>query len=479
MNYRMLAYSIGRIVMVVALTMFLPLGLSLYYGEGIAKAYIVPIAVSLIIGLAATIRPPKNKGFYAREGMVLVGLGWIIISLIGALPFYISRQIPSFIDCFFETVSGFTTTGSTILADVEKLSKSILFWRSFTHWLGGLGVLAFAMAIFASKDTKTTYMMKAEMPGPVIGKISSKWRYSLRILYLIYIVLTVSEIILLMVGRMSLYDSVVHAFSTAGTGGFGIWNNSIEHYGSAYIEYVIAIFMMLFGINFNIYYLIIARKFAQIKANEEIRWYFGIIIVATALITLNIRHIYSGLPEAFRCAFFQVNSIMTTTGFASRDMMRDGWPMLSQMIVVMLMFVGACAGSTGGGFKVIRAIVLGKTARYAVRKAISPRSVYSIKADGKEISAEVRHGVLAYLAAYVIFMVLAILVVSLDNKDFSTTATSVISTMNNIGPMIGPVGNFADFSVLSKIVLSISMLVGRLEIYPILVLFSPYMWRRK
>ena len=479
MNYRMLAYTIGRILMVVAVTMLIPLGLSLYYGEGLVIAYLIPIAISVAIGLLVGIKQPKNKSFYAREGMVLVGLSWVIISLIGALPFYISGQIPSFIDCFFETVSGFTTTGSTILADVEKLSKSILFWRSFTHWLGGLGVLAFAMALFSSKDTKTTYMMKAEMPGPVVGKLSSKWRYSLRILYVIYIALTVLEIIFLLIGKMSLYDSVVHACSTAGTGGFGIWNNSIEHYQSAYIEYVIAIFMMLFGINFNLYYLLVARKFAQIKANEEFRWYIGIIVVATLIITFNIRPIYSGLSEAFRSAFFEVNAIITTTGFASRDIMRDSWPMLSQIIVVMLMFLGACAGSTGGGFKIIRALILGKTARYAVRKAISPRSVYSIKADGKEISEEVRHGVLAYLAAYLLFMVLAMLIVSLDNKDFSTTTTSVISTMNNIGPMIGPVGHFADFSVLSKIVLSISMLVGRLEIYPILVLFSPYMWRRK
>lgn len=482
MNYRMIAYSIGRILMVVAATMLMPLAISVYYKEGNTIAFLVPIAISVALGLIFSIKSPKNRSFYAREGMVMVGVSWIVLSALGALPFFISRQIPSYIDCFFETVSGFTTTGSTILRNVESLSKSMLFWRSFTHWLGGLGVLAFTMAIFSSKDTKTTYMMKAEMAGPTIGKLSSKWQYSLRILYIIYISLTVIETAFLLFGGMPLFDSLLHAFGTAGTGGFGIKNTSIAYYNSAYIDYVIAIFMMLFGINFNIYYLIIVRKFTQVRTNEELKWYLGIVFGSAVIIALNIMPMYErSFLTAFRYSFFQVNTIVSTTGYATADFVQ--WPMLSQMIICLLMFMGACAGSTGGGFKVIRAILVGKTARCAVRNAASPRSVFSIKIDGKPVSAEVRHSIMAYFAAYMIFAALAMLVVSLDNFDFTTTATSVISTLNNIGPglgaVIGPTGNFADFSVLSKLVLSVSMLVGRLEIYPVLVLMSPYMWRRK
>ena len=481
MNYKMIAHSIGRILMVVAATMLMPLIISIYYGEGLTVAFLVPIAICMAIGLAFGIKSPKNRAFYAREGMVMVGISWIVLSLIGALPFFISRQIPSYLDCFFETVSGFTTTGSTILTNVEALSKSLLFWRSFTHWLGGLGVLAFTMAIFSSKDTKTSFMMKAEMSGPSLGKLTSKWQYSLRILYIIYISLTVLETVFLVLGGMPLFDSLLHAFGTAGTGGFGIKNSSIAYYDSAYIDYVIAIFMMLFGINFNIFYLIILRRFAQVRANEELRWYLGIVIVASVVMAVNIMPMYHGFGEAFRYSFFQINTIITTTGYATADFVK--WPMLSQMIICLLMFMGACAGSTGGGFKVIRVLILGKTARYAVRKASSPRSVFSAKMDGKPISTELRHGVLAYFAAYMLFAAIAMLIVSLDNFDFTTTTTSVISTLNNIGPglgaVIGPTGNFSEFSALSKIVLSVCMLVGRLEVYPILVLMSPYMWRKK
>ena len=311
MNYKMIANSIGRILLVVGTTMLIPLGLAIFYREDTIWAYVIPILISFAAGAAALIWRPKDRSFHAREGMVLVGISWIVISLVGALPFYISRQIPSFVDCFFETVSGFTTTGSTILANVETLSKSMLFWRAFTHWLGGLGVLAFTMAIFSSKDTKATYMMKAEMPGPVIGKLSSTWTFSLRILYIIYIALTVSEVIFLLFGGLSLYDSVLRACSTAGTGGFSNWNASIAHYNSAYVDYVIAVFMMLFGINFNIYFLIIARKFAQIKANEEFRWYLGIVLVSTLLIAVNIMPMYKGFWDAVRYSFFQVNAIIT------------------------------------------------------------------------------------------------------------------------------------------------------------------------
>lgn len=479
MNYRMIAYSIGRILILVAATMLFPMILSIYYHEGLVTAYLVPIIISVLLGGAVIVKAPKDKALYVRDGMVIVAASWILISIVGGLPFYISGEIPSFVDCFFETVSGFTTTGSTILGDVEAMSKSLLFWRSFTHWLGGMGVLVFAMAIFSSKDMRATYMMRAEMPGPVVGKLASKWQFSVRILYMIYISLTVAEVILLLCGGMPLFDSIVHTFGTAGTGGFGIKNNSIAFYNSAYIDYVIAIFMMLFGLNFNVYYLILVRKAAQIKSNDEVKCYIGFMLGASLLIALNILPIYHTFGNAFRYSFFQVSSIMTTTGYATADF--AVWPMFSQIILALLMIVGACAGSTGGGMKVIRILILIKAAVREIKKAVSPRSVFSVKADGKQIEKDIVHGVLAYFVIYMIFAGISVLIISLDNKDFTTTVTSVIATMNNIGPglgEIGPSGNFGDFSALSKIVMSIGMLVGRLEIYPILILFSPYMWKK-
>lgn len=479
MNYRMIAYSIGRILMAVAATMIIPFLLSLFYNEGIFAAYLIPIIISLAIELAVSVRAPKNKSVYTREGMVIVALGWILISVIGALPFYISREIPLFIDCFFETVSGFTTTGSTILTDVESMSKSLLFWRSFTHWLGGMGVLAFSMAIFSSKDTRATYMIRAEMPGPSVGKIASKWQFSVRILYGIYIAMTVLEIILLLFGGMPLFDSIVHTFGTAGTGGFGIKNSSIGYYNSAYIDYVIGIFMMLFGVNFNVYYLLLIRKFARVGENDELKWYLGIMLGSAVIIAFNILPMYNSFGESFRYSFFQVSSIMTTTGYATADFVT--WPMLSQIILVLLMIIGACAGSTGGGIKVVRLVVLVKSALHSLRKNASPRSVISVKADGQRVSNEALTAILLYFVVYMLFAGVSILIVSLDNMDFATIVTSVIATLNNIGPglgAIGPTGNFADFSVLSKIMLSVCMLVGRLELYPILVLFLPYMWKK-
>lgn len=479
MNYRMIAYTIGRILIIVAAAMMIPMALSLFFDEGIASAYLIPILLSLAIGAAVSIKPPENKSMFVREGMVIVGLSWIIISAIGGMPFFISRQIPSVVDCFFETVSGFTTTGSTILTEVESMSKSLLFWRSFTHWLGGMGVLVFAMAIFSSKDTRATYMMKAEIPGPVVGKLTSKWQFSARILYIIYIILTVLEIILLIFGGMPVFDSIVHTFGTAGTGGFGIKNTSIAYYNNAYIDYVIGIFMVLFGLNFNVYFLLLMRKFANLKHEDEMKWYVGIVLISSVVIAFNIMPLYHTFAKSFQYSFFQVSSIMTTTGYATADYCT--WPMLSQVILVLLMIIGACAGSTGGGMKVIRFIILLKVAKRAIRKAASPRGVFSVNTAGKTVEWEILNGVLAYFVIYIIFMGLSILLVSLDNKDLATTVTSVIATMNNIGPglgEVGPTGNFADFSILSKLVMSIDMLVGRLEFYPILILFSPYVWKK-
>ena len=479
MNYRMIVYIMGRILVTIAATMLLPLFISVYYNDGNIIPFLVPIIIALIAGGAASVRTPKDKSLFVREGLVIVSLSWVVISIVGCLPFYISREIPSFTDAFFETVSGFTTTGSSILSNVEAMSKSLIFWRSFTHWLGGMGVLVFAMAIFSSKDTRTTHIMRAEMPGPVVGKLTSKWQFSIRILYTIYITLTLSETALLLLGGMPLFDSLVHAFGTAGTGGFGIKNNSIAFYNSAYIDYVIGIFMLLFGINFNVYYLLLIRKFSQIKSNNEMRWYLGILLGAAVLVGINIMPIYKTFGQAFRYSFFQVSSIMTTTGYSTADFTQ--WPVLSQMILVMLMFIGGCAGSTSGGIKVIRLIVLVKTAVREVKLTASPRSVFSVKADGKQIDPGILTGILAYFVVYMVLMGITILIVSLDNADPTTTVTAVISTLNNIGPglgAVGPLGNFGGFSNLSKWVMSCAMLAGRLEFYPLLILFTPYTWKR-
>ncbi|MCC8169249.1 MAG: TrkH family potassium uptake protein [Oscillospiraceae bacterium] len=478
MNYRMILYLTGKIMLIGGGVLLLPLAVSFIYGDGCHWAFLASMGIFMLCGIPAFFKPKKTE-LFSREGMIIVSLSWILFSLIGGLPFFLSGEIHSFIDCFFETVSGFTTTGSTILRDVEHMSKSLLFWRSFTHWIGGMGVLVFAMAIFSQRDARTTYIMRAEMPGPKIGKLVSKWQFSIRILYGIYIALSALEFILLLFGGMSVFDSLVHTFGTAGTGGFGVRNASIGYYNSAYIDYVIGIFMVLFGVNFNVYYLLTARKFLQAAKSDELRIYLGIIAASTLLIALNIMKMCSGFAEAFRYSFFQVASIITTTGYATADF--NMWPVFSQMILVFLMFIGACAGSTGGGIKIIRVMILVKSALRELKKTISPRSVVSIKSDGKALDKEAISGVGAYFIVYMLVMFFSILIVSLDNADFTTTVTSVIATLNNIGPglgAVGPAGNFAGFSALSKLVLSVDMLAGRLELYPILILFTSSVWKK-
>lgn len=478
MNYRMIIYILGKIMLIGSAVLIPPLAVSFIYGDGCHWAFLIAIAVFLILGTAAFF-PPKKKELFAREGLMIVAIAWILFSIVGGLPFFISREIPSFVDCFFETVSGFTTTGSTILADVESMSKSLLFWRSFTHWIGGMGVLVFAMAIFAQKDARTTHIMRAEMPGPKIGKLVSKWQFSIRILYGIYIALTVAEFILLLFGGMGVYDSLVHTFGTAGTGGFGVKNSSIGYYNSAYIDYVIGIFMILFGINFNIYYLLIARKFIQVVRSDELKAYIGIVVTATVLIAINVTNQYSNFAEAFRYSFFQVSSIITTTGYATADF--NMWPVFSQIILIILMFTGSCAGSTGGGIKIVRISILVKTALREIKKTISPKSVVSVKSDGKSLDREAVSGVGAYFIVYMLVLLLSVLLVSLDKADITTTVTSVIATLNNVGPglgAVGPTGNFSDFSILSKLILSLDMLAGRLELYPVLMLFTSAAWKK-
>ena len=481
MNFKMIFYTIGNMLKVEALLLILPLIVSLVYQENTYLSFLIPIAILTLVGFAISFKKPKNRTMYAREGLVIVGLSWIFISLFGALPFVISKEIPNFIDAFFETVSGFTTTGASILTDVEVLSKGMLFWRSFTHWVGGMGILVFIMAILPSSDGDTIHILRAESPGPQVGKLVSKIKVNARILYLIYFAMTILEIVLLLFGKMPLFDSIVHSFGTAGTGGFGIKNSSVGGYNN-YCQIVIGIFMILFGINFNIFYFLLIGNFRQALKSEELRWYLSIIFIAIALITLNI--MISDTSKVFsttlKDSFFQVASIITTTGFSTTDF--NAWPELSRSILVVLMFFGACAGSTGGGIKISRIAILVKASGREVRKLVHPHSVQNVRFEGASVKEDTVKGVFAYLSIFIIIFVLAVLLVSLDGKDFVTNFTSVAACINNIGPglgLVGPMGNYSSFSAFSKIVLLISMLVGRLEIFPILMLFIPNMWRNK
>ena len=418
----------------------------------------------------------------AKEGMVLVGLSWIIVSLFGCLPFVISKQIPNFVDAFFETVSGFTTTGASILIDIEgDLTHSMLFWRSFTHWIGGMGVLVFILAILPSSDGHNIFILKAESTGPQVGKLVSKVKVTARILYLIYLVFTVLEIIMLLIGKMPLFDAIVNSLSTAGTGGFGIKNDSVASY-STYCQMVIAIFMFLFGINFNIFYFIIIGKISQALKSEELKIYISIIVIATITITLNLMlSLDMALSVALKDSFFQVSSFLTSTGFVSTNY--DLWPELSKMILVILMFIGACAGSTGGGMKVSRFVILAKSVKREIKKIVHPNSVSNIRFEKTTLDEKVVKGVSNYFTVLLCIFVVGIIIISANGFDFETTITSVVACLNNTGPgfgkIIGATGNYADFSILSKLSLSALMLIGRLEIYPLLILFSPKVWLNK
>ncbi len=480
MNYRKVFALVGRMMLANALLMMAPLLVSLLYNDGQVMSFVYSILISLVLGIIGYAARPKKRDIYAREGMIVVALTWILFSVVGGLPFFFSHQIPNLIDCIFETASGFTTTGSTILTDVESMSKSLLFWRSFTHWIGGMGVLVFVTAIISEKNSRTTHIMRAEMPGPKIGKLAAKWQFSIRILYGIYIALTLVEFFMLVFGGMSVFDSLVHTFGTAGTGGFGIKNSSIGYYDSAYIDYVIGIFMVLFGVNFNIYYLLLVRQFVHVRRNSELKLYLGLIAAATILIMLNITPIYGSTVKALRYSFFQVSSVITTTGYSTADFVK--WPLFSQMILLLLMFVGGCAGSTGGGLKVVRVSIMLKCTVNEIKRAISPRSVLTVKNDGKPLEAAVVQGVTAYIVVYAVIMAISMLLISLDNCDITTAITAVITTLNNVGPglgdVIGPTGNFSSFSELSKLVLTFDMLAGRLELFSMLALFSPMVWRK-
>ena len=481
MNYKMISYYIGKILLIEALLLALPALCAVIYKEDTTLSFALTIASLTITGLIAVRKKPNKTSIYAKEGYVIVALTWILMSLFGALPFYISGHIPSFTDAFFETVSGFTTTGSTILRNIEAMPKSLLFWRSFSHWIGGMGILVFVIAIMPKTESSSMHVMRAEVPGPTVGKLVSKLRASARILYGIYCVLTAMQVILLLAGGMPLFDSLVNSFATAGTGGFAVLNNSIEGYNSIYSEMVIAVFMLIFGINFNLYYMFLVKQGKHAIKSEELRWYIGIIAASVLIIAASLYATkHDGLAESFRYAFFQVSSIITTTGFSTTNF--DAWPVIAKFVLVFLMFTGACAGSTGGGIKVSRLVILVKSGLRDIKKAINPRSIETVKLDKKTVDEPVVKSVSVFFATYMLVMAGSILLVSLDGFNFETTATAVISCLGNIGPglgAVGPYGNFADFSMLSKLVLSFAMLAGRLELIPMLMLFSPYAWAKK
>ena len=479
MNYRMVAFVLGRIFAVEAGLMLFPLICAMLYGEWyLLPAFLLPAALLAVLGFITSRKTPKNTTIFARDGLAIVALVWVLMSAFGALPFVISGEIPSFIDAFFETVSGFTTTGASILPAVEGLPNGILFWRSFTHWIGGMGVLVFLLSLLPLTGGSHVNLMKAESPGPQVDKLVPKVQSTAKILYGIYFALTVLELVFLLIGRMPLFEAMLTAFGTAGTGGFGFRNDSFGSF-SPYIQWVVTIFMILFGVNFNAYFLLLMRRFRRAAASEEVRGYFVVIAAAIAIITANIYSLYNSFGEALRQAAFQVGSIITTTGFSSCDF--DLWPTLSKEVLVVLMFIGACAGSTGGGIKVSRILILGKTLGKELKQALHPQVVAPARMDGKLLNHETIRTTNVFMAAYSFIFVGSFLLISLNGFDMVTNFTAVAATLNNIGPgleLVGPMQNFGGFADPAKLVLIFDMLAGRLEIFPMLVLFLPDTWRK-
>ena len=479
MNFAIVRYLIGWMLGIESIFLLLPALTAVIYGEAELPAYLTAAAISLAGAALLCHRKPKNTRFYAREGYVTVALCWLVLAVIGALPFVLSREIPFFIDALFETVSGFTTTGATILGDVEALSHASMLWRCLTHWVGGMGVLVFMLIVLPLAGGQTIFLMRAESPGPAVSKMSPHMRDTATILYAIYFGLTVLQMILLLIGGMPFFDAICVSLGTAGTGGFGNWNDSIAHYNSAYLQNVITVFMILFGINFNAYFLILIRKFRQAWESEEVRAYLLIIAAATLAITFNVRGYFSSFAQAFQQTIFQVASIITTTGYATTNF--DLWPEFSRTILVLLMFVGACAGSTGGGIKVSRFLIMLKTVKKELIQLLHPRSVRRIQIDGKAIEHEVVRSTNVYMGVYLFIFAFSMLLIALNNFDLITNFTAVAATLNNIGPglsLVGPSGNFSMFSDFSKLVLIFDMLAGRLELFPLLLLFVPNTWRR-
>ena len=479
MNYKMIGFVIGRILLTEACLLLLPLLTAICYHESL-KPWFYTIGLLLLCGIILGIRRPKDTAVYAREGFAVVAAAWVLMSAFGALPFIFSGDIPDFSDAFFETVSGFTTTGASILTAVENLNKGVLFWRSFTHWVGGMGVLVFVMAILPMTDGHGMHLMRAEVPGPSVGKLVSRMSDSAKILYGIYAALTVIEIIILLLAKMPLFDACVNAFGSAGTGGFSCRNASIGAYDNIFYDFIIGTFMLLFSINFNLYYFLLTRHFREVLQSETLWTFLVIVALSVAAITVDTANLYHGsIFTGFRYAYFQVASIISTSGFSTVDF--NLWPTFSKTILVIIMFIGACAGSTGGGIKVDRLIILWKASLRDMKKMLHPNAVASVRFEGKTLPERNILGVHAYIAVYFMIFTLSCLLLSLENVDLVTVFTATTACINNIGPgleIVGPAGNFAAFSAPSKWLLSFDMLVGRLEIFPMLLLFAPSMWRR-
>lgn len=477
MNTSMIRYILGNILKLQALFLLLPSATALVYKEDTFVPYIVVAFSCFVVGWMMTWRKPNDTVFYLKEGCVATALSWIVLSISGAFPFVLTGEIPRFVDALFETVSGFTTTGSSILSDVEALSRSSLMWRSFSHWVGGMGVLVFLLAVIPMSGGSNINLMKAESPGPSVGKLVPKIRSTARILYMIYIGLGVLMFLLLLSGKMPVFDALATTFGTAGTGGFGIKNDSIASY-SPYIQWVITIFMLLFGVNFNAYYLILFRNVKKALKIEEVRWYFAIILLSVFVIFTDLMQFYPSFGDAVRDSFFQVASIITTTGFATADF--NVWSATSKSVLVLLMFIGACAGSTGGGLKVSRLIILIKTIFKELTSYTHPKSIVKIKMDDKPIEREVVRSANVYFITYMIIYVVSVFCLTFENIDLVSIFTAVAATFNNIGPgleMVGPTANFAHFTDFSKLVMIFDMLAGRLELFPLLMLFHPELWR--
>ncbi|MBQ8794900.1 MAG: TrkH family potassium uptake protein [Clostridia bacterium] len=480
MNRRMVLNTVGHIILAEAALLLLPAIVSVIYMEKCLWAFLITIGIALSLGLLLKFTTkPDSKVIYAKEGFVIVTYAWLLMSAIGALPFVISGEIPHFIDAFFETVSGFTTTGASILTDVESMSHGILFWRSFTHWIGGMGVIVFVMAIIPNITDRSMNIMKAEVPGPTVGKLVPKARDTAKILYLIYIALTLVMIVMLLFGGMPLFDSIVHTFGTAGTGGFGIKSTSIGGY-TPYCQWVITVFMLVFSVNFNIYYLVLLGKFKSVLKSTELWFFIGLVIISIAVITTNIRVSYTTFEETLRYSSFQVATIISTTGYATTNF--NTWPGLSKAILFMLMFIGGCAGSTAGGLKNARVVMLLKTIHRELKRMVHPRSVRAISMEDKRVDEQTLSGVTSYFAIYAICIMGIFVIISFEPFGIETNLSATVACFNNVGPgfgAVGPNGSYAEYTYFTKVVLSLAMLLGRLEIFPLILGINPTLWKKR
>ncbi|MBQ7910428.1 MAG: TrkH family potassium uptake protein [Clostridia bacterium] len=477
MNYKMIRNILGWLLLFEAGFMLVPLITGLCYAEAEVWSFAVTALICAAIGGLCVWKKPKDPVLYAREGFVIVALSWIILSLFGAIPFFVSGTIPNYVDAVFETVSGFTTTGASILTAVEPLPRCMLMWRSFTHWVGGMGVLVFIMAFIPLSGGQNMHIMKAESPGPSVSKLVPRVKTTALILYSIYLVLTLIQFILLLCGGLNVFEALCTAFGTAGTGGFGVLNDSMASY-SPYIQWVVTAFMLLFSVNFSCYYLLLLGRIKD-AFNAELRTFIAVVGTVMLVVTLNVRGLFDTLGEALRHVAFTVASLISTTGFATENF--DAWPELSRTLLVLIMFIGACAGSTGGGLKVSRLMILFRGACNEIGTLIHPRRVKRVTIDNRPVEAEVVRATNVYMMWYVLLFTVSVILISFDDHDLITNFTAVAATINNIGPglnLVGPTGNFAFFSIPSKLVLIFDMLAGRLELFPMLVLFAPQTWRR-